>query len=193
MSASELMERLCSEDVDVIELGMAHLLKVSDEPPLPPDVAGPMQDIQGIIFHGDAEMRLNMSVGRVTYNRPFNCFHVEQPFLYCVLMPTDPTLGCYFFRFQTPPRNIRFDDGNVDIPFKYLVARKIETTHHIDIEFCTELREKRVDILHRKLHRKLHRAAVKIQRWWLAIYLNPYNEIGRRKLERDYEFFAKQK
>lgn len=188
MSTIELMERLCTEDVDTIELGIAHLVKVSDEPPLPPDVAGPLQDIQGIIFHGDDEMRLNISVGEVSYNRPFIYFRRVHPFWYSVLTPTDPTLGCYFFHFRTPHRNIRLDDGNVDIPFKYLVARKIETTHHIDSNFCIELREKRVDIL----NRKLHRAAVKIQHWWLRIYFNPYNEIGQRKLKRDYEFFVKQ-
>jgi hypothetical protein len=52
--------------------------------------------------------------------------------------------------------------GNVDI-------------NEFSAQFCRELRE-RVP---------LYLAAVKIQRWWMEIYLNPYTKVGRRKLKRD--------
>jgi len=32
-------------------------------------------------------------------------------------------------------------------------------------------------------------AARTIQNWWLELRLNPYHPVGRRKLERDYEFY----
>lgn len=167
----DLFRKLCDEDVDadLMDMGIAHTCKV---------VPNYSSSVIGVIFHhNDPVAQLKISAGELQFVRGFTFFHLVEPMQRCLMVPSDPTLGCYFSGHPHLP-DIRVKDGINDIPLKYLVPMEIPVgPGEIGVNFYINLRKyKSIKERHKNV------PITKIQRWWRKISLDPSTEVGRRAI-----------